>query len=111
MANNNYFTVNSMAQNVADNKLKAKAERMFRREIYNAHKKLFFEDDGETLKEEAIICIADWSKAAKINKTQIFQPDHILRGYEGMRALLMHIMSRFEMDEAKFADLRKHMED
>lgn len=67
------------------------------RSVRDAYRRLFFEDDGVTMKQDGVVVLEDLARVAKIGKARPFGSDADLRAYEGMRTILMHIIARFEL--------------
>lgn len=67
------------------------------RSVRDAYRRLFFDDDGVTMKTDGLVVLEDLARAAKVGKARPFGSDADLRAYEGMRTIVMHIIARFEL--------------
>jgi hypothetical protein len=65
--------------------------------VRDAYRRLFFDDDGVTMKPDALVVLEDLGRASRIGKVSHLSSDSDLRAYEGMRTIFIHIIARFEL--------------
>ena len=77
-------------------------------DIYHAYRAVFFHD-GE-LTREARIVLDDLKRAARMDKVAPLAKAEVLREREAMRALIVHLLARFQMPRARMERLARQID-